>query len=230
MQKRTDTPSGPDNVIRMRSNPGEGEVNGRALSAFVDYWGGLRAGGDVPRRSEIDPRRIDTLLPNAFIAERVTPGLARLRIAGMLLSDLMGMEVRGMPLSAFVVPAHRDRLADALVRLFDEPATLRLDLAAPGGIGAPPLTGTLLLLPLRSDLGDISRALGCLVTEEGETGRAPRRFEITASHIRGLEPAPSAQASDPGTVRPAASEFAEGTTAFDHSGPRAHLRLVTSRD
>lgn len=35
----------------------------------------------------------------------------------------------------------------------------------------------MLLLPLRSDLGDVTRALGCLIAE-GEIGQGPRRFDL----------------------------------------------------
>ncbi|RKF15241.1 PAS domain-containing protein [Roseovarius spongiae] len=155
------------------------------LADFVRYWDSRREGGDAPYRSEIDPRGIRPLLSNALIAERIAPGIARLRVAGAHLSDLMGMEVRGMPLSAFIAPEDRDALADHLVRLFDEPATVRLTLSAPGGPGRAALGGTLVLLPLRSDLGDVSRALGCLVTH-GQIGAGPRRLNIDDSMITPL--------------------------------------------
>lgn len=157
-----------------------------ALAQFEAYWREKRHGAIVPRRSDIDPRGIEPLLGNAFVAERIAPGLARMRIAGGHLTDLMGMEVRGMPISAFLEPGARDALAHHLVRLFDQPATLRLSLASAARPGAPALTGTLLLLPLRSDLGDISRALGCLVSS-GTIGRGPRRFDITDARVTPLD-------------------------------------------
>jgi hypothetical protein len=92
------------------------------------------------------------------------------------------MEVRGMPLSSFIAPAARERFALALVDLFERPARLEIDLLAKAGLGRPELTGRLMLWPLRSDLGDVSRALGCLVTR-GEIGRASRRFEMEAVRV-----------------------------------------------
>ena len=160
------------------SRRGKGGDPGKGLAAFEAYWASKCAAGDIPRRSQIDPRGIEGVLSNAFVAERIAPGMARLRIAGMHLSDVMGMEVRAMPLSCLIVPAERDRFADALVDLFDRPAKIGMTLEAEGGFGRPALTGRMLLLPLRSDLGDISRALGCLVTQ-GPIGRTPRRFRIT---------------------------------------------------
>ena len=159
------------------------------IAAFRAYWTSMRCNGDVPRRSDIDPRGIEPLLGNALIAERVAPGLARLRIAGTHLSDLMGMEVRGMPISAFIDPADRDRLASLLSDLFERPARVTLHLDAAGGLGRPALTGQMELLPLRSDLGDISRALGCLVTS-GLPGRTPRRFRITSAQVMPVDVMP----------------------------------------
>lgn len=41
----------------------------------------------------------------------------------------------------------------------------------------------MLLLPLKSDLGDVSRVLGCFVAH-GEVGRSPRRFDVVGAKIR----------------------------------------------
>ncbi|MEM9248270.1 MAG: PAS domain-containing protein [Pseudomonadota bacterium] len=153
-----------------------------ALTQLERYWQDLRGSRLVPARSEVDPRHIEDVLDCAFIVERIAPGMARFRVAGMHLSDLMGMEVRGMPLSAFFTPDARRTLSDGLEHAFDDPAVVRLSLQAETSIGRPEMEGRLLLLPLKSDFGDVSRALGCMVTR-GATGRTPRRFEITDTQV-----------------------------------------------
>lgn len=173
-----------DTVLKMR--PAGSEKHRRNLASLLSYWDSMRRNGDVPLRTEIDPRGIEDLLRNAFIAEKVSPGLARLRIAGSHLSEIMGMEVRGMPLSSLIDLSDRTVLSDALVDLFERPAKLRLEVSSPGSFRRAPMTGTLMLLPLRSDLGDISRALGCLVTT-GEVGHTPRRFKITDLEITPID-------------------------------------------
>ncbi len=212
--------------VSMLNNPPR---RARDLTAFYDYWQSMRKGPDVPRRSEIDPRGIESLLANAFIAEKIAPGLARMRIAGTHLSDLLGMEVRGMPISSFMAPNQRDELAGLLVDVFERPATLQIELSSPGGLGKPALTGTLVMLPLRSDLGDISRALGCLVTH-GPIGRAPVRFEITSHQIRPLD---LSSGSDLvlDTAAPQPVGMAEAARPFQGTAPltgseRPYLRLV----
>ncbi len=191
------------------------------LRAFRAHWEDCRRGGDVPMRADIDPRGIEPLISSAFIAERIAPGMVRLRVAGMHLNDLMGMEVRGMPLATFIEPDDRDAFALRLVDLFDGPAVLRFALRARRGVGRPALGGTLMLLPLRSDLGDISRALGCLVTD-GASGRTPRRFGIADAETLPLSGAAPRRAAPP--LRTLAGGRSQAPT-----GPRdrSHLRLVT---
>ena len=199
------------------------------LAAFVTYWSSMRKGNAVPRRTDIDPRGIESLLENAFIAEKIAPGLARLRIAGTHLSDLMGMEVRGMPISAFISPEQRELLSELLVDVFDRPAIVKINLESPAGVGRRALKGTLLMLPLRSDLGDTSRALGCFLTD-GLIGRTPRRFDIISHSVEAIADA------DPKPVEPVPQPvrepgFAEAPRTFDkapqkHPSERPYLRLV----
>jgi len=205
-------------------------LSGAAPLTLVDaYWHALRGDRLVPDRADVDPRGIESALSHAFILERIAPGHARVRIAGSHLTDLMGMEVRGMPLSAVFEPAARPKLQAALRCLFDDPAIQKLSLSSEGRIGKPAIKAQMALYPLRNDLGDVSRALGCLVSE-GEIGRAPRRFELT--HVRRralsdedlrppqLEPAPS-KAGPPAPLVEASEEAApEPTTTRNRSfGP-----------
>ena len=201
------------------------------IEALRSYWATQRVGGDVPRRADIDPRRIAALLSDVFVVERIAPGLARLRVAGMQLNDLMGMEVRGIPISALIEPGDRDRLADLLVELFDRPAVLDLDLVSAGGLGRAQMNGRMLLMPLRSDLGDISRALGCLVTDMAP-GRTPRRFYIRSVRIEPIEDVPLQPVLMTPSVVPETAPSG-APAALDDAPPmrspaeRPYLRLVT---
>ncbi len=202
-----------------------------AISEVRAYWDALRDGRAAPYRSEVDPRGIERSLEHAFVLERIAPQAARFRLAGMHLADLMGMEVRGMPFSTFFTPAARAEIGIILENVFSGPRTAELAIVAESGLGKPALQGRLILLPLRSDLGDVSRALGCLVTE-GAIGRAPRRFELRESLVTPI----AASVSDPGTAAslsapPPASGFAEPAAPFAGAAERpvrgrAQLRLV----
>lgn len=219
-------------VVRLvdfdRTNPA------RILSEMREYWNGLRKGRAVPARSDVDPRGIHRALDHAFILERIAPGAARFRLAGQHLIDLMGMEVRGMPVCTLMNPSSRGRFSDVLESVFRAPQLAELRLDSGGGYARPELGARMLLLPLRSDLGDVTRALGCLISR-GPMGMAPRRFDIVSDVmipvIEGgatIEPQPSAI----GFADPPAP-FA--TTGREKPAPppsaaarRAAFRVVTS--
>jgi len=160
---------------------------GRIAAELRAYWESLRKGKAVPARTDVQPQGIRRALDYAFILERIAPGAARFRLAGRHLIDLMGMEVRGMPVCAFFNPPSRGGLSDLLETVFQGPQILDLSLASAGDYGRPPLTGRMLILPLRSDLGDVTRALGCLIAE-GEAGRAPRRFDLSGHEVQPVIP------------------------------------------
>lgn len=162
----------------------QAKMDDSPLKDMREYWGELRAGRIVPLRSEVDPRAISTSLENGFILERTQPGSIRFRLAGTHLSELMGMEVRGMPLRAFINPAARAAFTTTLERVFDGPEAheYRLVSAQPN---APKMTARMLLLPLKSDQGTIDRALGCMIAD-GVVGWTPRRFQVAETRITSL--------------------------------------------
>ncbi|WP_245926002.1 PAS domain-containing protein [Ascidiaceihabitans donghaensis] len=159
------------------------DIGFSALNQVESYWEALRGTRMMPKRSEIDPRGIESALEYTFILERIAPGMARLRIAGSHLSDLMGMEVRGMPLTSFITPTGRRQISDTLEEVFQRPAVCEVRMSAESGSGKPHMDARMLLLPLKSDLGDVSRVLGCFVAH-GDVGRSPRRFDVVGAKIR----------------------------------------------
>ncbi len=218
----------------------QGKMEYPALKQVEAYWQALRHehgnNGAVPRRAQIDPRGIDRALHQAFILERIAPGLARIRIGGMHLADLMGMEVRGMPFTALFTPAARRRISEVLETVFSAPCCAEIALTAEKGIGRPALSARALLLPLRSDLGDVTRILGCLAST-GRIGRTPRRFDMASVELvridgkeRGFvpamgfaeRPAPFAAGMESGSCTDRRAETPRRR--------RAHLRLVKSDD
>ena len=188
------------------------------------YWEGLRGGRGVPLRSAVNPRGIERALEYAFILERIAPSIARFRLAGMHLSDLMGMEVRGMPLTSFFTPKSRPRVATLLEAVFQGPEITDLTLEGEGGFGKPVLAAKLLILPLKSDLGDVTRALGCLVAD-GQIGRTPRRFDIISAGNTRI-PGASTPVAEPARSN---AGFAEASRAFQ-AAPQPAPQIETDLD
>lgn len=168
--------------------PGDSPAQRQMIETIRGYWESLREGGALPLRAKVDPRGMAGALSGAFVIERIAPGVGRLRIAGMQLVDLMGMEVRGMPLSALFEPASRTRLAHALDLMFQRPAILTMIASAPTGIGRPELSARIVMLPLAGDGTRADMALGCMAFEGG-FGRRPRRLSLLSVDSEGLDPA-----------------------------------------
>lgn len=191
------------------------------------YWTALSAGRLMPARSEVDPRGISGALHHTFLVERIAPGLARFRLAGQHLSDIMGMDVRGMPLSTFFTPKARDPLAELVKAVFDDPA--RIDLTLDGGRSGlrARIAGRLMMLPLRDAGGAVSRAIGCIAVSNPVAG-GPCHFDITDQTCQTLigygsvEDAPKAPPLDFG-VADAAREKLRHKEKM-----RSTLRLVTT--
>ncbi len=200
--------------------------SGRSLSPIRQaeaYWTALLPGDGVPMRSQIDPRGLENILEYTFILERIAPGLARFRLAGSHLNKLAGMEVRGMPLTSFFEPSAREDVTKKLNRVFSAPAIAELNLVSKGKLGRTQMQARMILLPLKSDLGDVSRAMGVMVSD-GAVGVTPRRFAVTETTVREVSNLQSPR-------RPVPTPelgFAEDQDTFKPRG--SHLKLVSSRD
>ncbi|MEZ5675371.1 PAS domain-containing protein [Thalassovita litoralis] len=199
------------------------------ISEVEAYWTALKGSRQVPERLEIDPRGIEGALSHAFLVERIAPGIARLRLAGSHLNDLMGMDVRGMPLSALIAPQNRGRFADYLEQVFSAPARLIMDLSAERALGKPKCQARLIILPLTDRDNRITQALGCLCTQ-GCIGRAPRRFVMAAQNLHPLSGAVPLPRATPNQIY----SMAEPPQPFDQPDQRhpnrtarhPYLRLV----
>ena len=209
------------------------------LAQVEAYWEALRGTRLMPSRAEIDPRGIEQALEYSFIVERIAPGIARMRIAGSHLSDLMGMEVRGMPLTSFITPGSRRQVSDTLEEVFETPAACTLHLHSEEAAGMPALDARMLLLPLKSDLGDVSRLLGVLIAV-GDPGRSPRRFDVVRSSLRPIvqgtstevvaRPKPTeAEKTILRRPAPVAGEKRERREPAGFAEPRATFRTETPR-
>ncbi len=168
------------------------------------YWTALAAEGGLPARARIDPRALENVLDHVLIAERIAPGIARMRIAGALMTRLAGMEPRGLPLSALFSASSRTGLSRILEAVFDTPAVAEIGLRCGAG------TGRMILLPMLCDAGQVNRALGAVTAGAGLAGVT---LDITDEQVRPVYTPP----------RATCAEAAEDAATFAHA---PHLRLV----
>lgn len=161
----------------------------------------------IPKRADVDPNAIDAALPWTFVLHRVAPGVARIRVAGQKLHEILRMDPRGMPLSAFFDANDRSTMSVHLEEMFSQPALVQLPLHRPAGLLRPEVKGALLLLPLMDDQGEVTRAFGALVTDR-PLGQK-RRIRLDDNQPIRHEPitmfaAPEAvEMQRPNTIRPA---------------------------
>jgi hypothetical protein len=160
---------------------------GTVVADVTAHWASLKTGALPPRRSEIDAKLLAHALPDVFLAEIVSPRVARFRICGQRIEDVLGMDMRGMPLTALFKGTARQELNEALEQVILG-ARVTLSLQGETGFGLPEMTATLALLPLTDEAGRITRVMGVL-ERRGNLGRSPRRFTL-AKPVPDTTPAP----------------------------------------
>lgn len=129
-----------------------------ASMALFHYWNRLRNGRPAPRRTEIEPADIKSLLADTFILEKDTRGEAVFRLAGTRLCAIYGRELKG-----FSFPSlwrHKDQrlIARLAWNVFESKAVVVITF---DGISSKGRTNgfELLLLPLDGGLEN-PRCLG----------------------------------------------------------------------
>ncbi len=162
-------------------------TNPTATSELETYWSSLPRRRGVPMRKDVDPVKMGNLLEDSFILERVAPGVARIRVAGRNIAKLVGVEPRGLPLTAMLLPDARAAMVNYIEAAFNGPSIVELPLEAPRAVGQPKLQGKILLLPLLDDHDRVSRMLGVLVMS-GRRGLGGRRFTICDQTAPRVEP------------------------------------------
>ncbi len=170
--------------VRSEQKPQSADKLG-VLSEIETYWQALRHNQELPCRAEIDPRGFEGALRHAFILERMAPGVARFRITGGSINDLLGLDARGLPVTALLSDVARDPFRGLIEDVFQGPARARLRLISHFGAGRPELTAEMLLLPLRSEQGNVTGIFGGLeIDQKPVSGR--RRFDLESSFLRVL--------------------------------------------
>ena len=192
-------------------------MNDLMLSSLKSYWDRLRAGRVAPYRAEIDPRQFESALENTFIVEKLAPETMRVRLAGTKICEMMGMEVRGMEPASLIEPEDRVRFERLLNVVMNEPAVVELKLAAPNRAGV--YRATMLLMPLRSDFGDINRVIGC-TSGDGDLFAAPLAFSIEDVAVTPVEPSHSMD------TRTAMPGFADARAEFSGAPQAPKLRSI----
>lgn len=159
------------------------------VAQVCEHWRSLRSRHALPKRIALDPTALAEALPHVFLAEFVSPRVARIRLCGHGVEDVMGMDLRGMPLSAlFAADARHDVMA--ALDVVGRGARATLALKAEHGFGQPDLDAQLAVMPMTGADGRITHVLGVL-ERHGQIGRRPRRFASAQAAPATAEHAPA---------------------------------------
>ncbi|WEJ11322.1 PAS domain-containing protein [Sinorhizobium prairiense] len=84
---------------------------------LFQYWNEVRGDRDLPRRDEIQPADIRSLLPNIFILQAEADGGIHFRLAGTHICGLFGDELRHRQFSALWLGGQQEEAAGIAVEV-----------------------------------------------------------------------------------------------------------------
>jgi hypothetical protein len=127
------------------------------------YWNGVRGERIAPRRFEIEPARIASILPETFILERTDAETYAYRLAGTKLCEQSGTEYRGTNFLDGWSDDDRKAILQHLTSDCPQGAVLVMTLEA-GGLdrSGPTALFELTLMPLIHASTSVSRYLGAM--------------------------------------------------------------------
>lgn len=143
--------------------------------ALFAYWNELRGQRIAPRRFEIEPSRIASILPDTFILDCGDPSDFRFRLAGTRMSALIGQDVRDSQFLDMFCSEDRRGLQHLLAQAIAQAPVLILTTATmpfaaptagPDDARPPTIHGPcveIVLLPLFHTQNAVTRLLGCAV-------------------------------------------------------------------
>lgn len=127
------------------------------------YWNDVRGERLAPRRFEIEPARIATILPETFILERLDSETYPYRLAGTKLCEQFGTEFRGINFLDGWQEADRLTLARHFASTIAKGGILVLDIAASAALdGDDAVHFEAVLLPLVHTSSTVSRLVGAI--------------------------------------------------------------------
>jgi hypothetical protein len=136
-------------------------MNQDGTVALFQYWNRLRGTRPAPRRTEIEPADIKTLLADTFILERDTRGEGIFRLAGTRLCATYGRELKGYSFPLLWNQRDQRMIARMVHSAFNDNAVvvITFDGVTDQGKSNP---FELILLPLEGGHGN-PRALGAII-------------------------------------------------------------------
>lgn len=160
----------------------------RTSQLLFAYWNELRGDRVAPKRFEVEPSRISSILPETFILESHEEDVFRFRLAGTRICEDFGTEFRGTDFLDLWMGEDLTAISGLLRSIRDEGATGvgRFDCASSDGRTA---TFEFTILPLMHTQNRMTRMLGsiCAIDQPSWLGHIPLvSFEL--EHLQTVWP------------------------------------------
>jgi hypothetical protein len=133
----------------------------RTTQTLYAYWNEIRRGRLAPRRLEIEPSRIGSILPETFILERTGPANYIFRLAGTRLCEIFGTELRGTDMLAGWSASDRATIAGSLQSTYRQGAVTLLTIESSADT-ARRLQLEVVMLPLMHANNAMERVIGTM--------------------------------------------------------------------
>lgn len=202
-----------------------------ASMALFQYWNRLRDGRPAPRRTEIEPADIKSLLADTFILEKDTRGEAVFRLAGTRLCAIYGRELKGFSFPSLWRDKDQRLIARLAWNVFEKKTVVTI---AFDGVSAKGRSNSfeLLLLPLDGGIEN-PRCLGIASAIEKPFWLGADPITDTGiESVRTIDPdrepmfLKNRPAIEVPTLAPSDAEIASGTTAPAPRGRRVRHLVV----
>lgn len=132
---------------------------------LYSYWNEVRGARMAPRRFDIEPAQIASILPETFVLERCADGQFRFRLAGTRICESFGREFRGLRMLDLWPPADQPALEELLAGSMQLGGIGVIDFAAHPEQNIQ-ITCEVLLLPLLHTGNEVDRVLGSFAMAE----------------------------------------------------------------
>lgn len=181
-----------------------------ATVELFHYWNRLRDGRPAPRRTEVEPADIKTLLADTFILEKDGRGEAVFRLAGTRLCAIYGRELKGFSFGSLWRENDQRIIRRLLAGMFADKSVVVVAFEGTS-LGGRTMPFELVVLPL--DGGDENaRCIGLITAcERAFWVGVDRIVEASVTAMRVLDPQ-----NDPLSLK---SRPEIPVPAFDHPSP-----------
>lgn len=129
---------------------------------IFNYWTRMRGSAHAPLRAQIDPAAIRHILPQIFILEMTDIGETRFRLAGTMICNVFGRELRDGLFSALWGGSQPGNAVEIARGVMNHAAPALL-IATGHTASGRSMSFEITLLPMRSSEDCCDRLLGCLV-------------------------------------------------------------------